>query len=141
MFDRAALAARLEALPKLVGTNASELCLRSGLTRAHLSLMVSRIRETLDHPRPAGVEIGTLAKLAHGADYSLGYIVGIGFRLRDLPGWSAALKEAQGRYPTVSPAAWAAAGEVHVPKAPARIDAAFVATIARALEDVGAAPP
>jgi lambda repressor-like predicted transcriptional regulator len=57
-----------------------------------------------------------------------------GVRLRDVPGWAEAAAQAADRY-TLRADAIEAVGDWRMPTAPKRIDAAFVAAIARAWED------
>lgn len=131
--DRLALADRIEALARDAGSG-RELGRRAGLkSDRHVSFMIQRFREQPS----AGVELSTLEALAEGAGVALCELLGLtptGTQADALPGWASAEEEARGRYPTIRARAWELARRVGLPE-PVRPDAAFVAGLARLLDD------
>lgn len=62
-----------------------------------------------------------------------------GRRLKERPNWHAALAEGRQRHRSIDDRFWELAGELSGPGLPARVDAAFLSDIARALQDAAAA--
>jgi transcriptional regulator with XRE-family HTH domain len=60
-------------------------------------------------------------------------------KIKERVGWRTALAEARERHKTIADATWEAVGELAGPGLPQRIDAPFLASIARALDDAAAA--